>query len=70
MGAPDRKVLTECELDHMQIATGSPEPIILGCPNHPADGVTALYSGTPIAAIRLLCRGCGFEVAAVKVGEA
>lgn len=70
MGTPDRKVLTENELDQMEIAAGGGGVgMLLGCPGHPGDGVTAIYdSGTP--ALRLLCHTCGVEVAVVKVGTA
>lgn len=57
--------LTRQQLDRLKISVGG-QPMMLGCPNHPADGNTAIYQD---GHVRLLCHACGFEAARVKVAD-
>lgn len=55
--------LTREPLDRRSITVGG-GPVQLGCPQHPEVGTRAIYQS---GVLRLLCEGCGFEAARIKV---
>lgn len=59
-------LLTRAELDRMRINTPPELPMQIGCLKHPGAGMTVIYED---GQLRLLCMGCGFESAKVKVAD-